>query len=133
MFSIGDRTWSCVSFRIWGIGPAIRRFFFPRKKKTIKQIACVASVSVRFRRKERGTTVKDRAKNGASKRAGRGWRGKEGNFPSPSPHFHCLALVSFLARPKPRIPFLGLFLLRNQTETLATQAINIVVTSREKK
>ena len=34
-----------------------------------------------------------------------------------------LALVSFLARPKPRIPFLGLSLLRNQTKTLATQAI----------
>ena len=33
-----------------------------------------------------------------------------------------LALVSFIARPKPRIPFLGLSLLRNQTETLATQA-----------
>ena len=44
-------------------------------------------------------------------------------FPSPSPHFHFLALVSFLARPKPRIPFLGLSLLRNQTETLATQTI----------
>ena len=63
-------------------------------------LACAASVSFRFRRKERGTRVKDRAKNG--------------------PHF--LALVSFLARPKPRIPFLGLSLLRNQTETLATQA-----------
>ena len=50
--------------------------------------------------------------------------------PFPSPHFHFLALVSFLARPKPRIPFLGLFLLRNQTETLVTQAIqkkNVVV------
>ena len=33
-----------------------------------------------------------------------------------------LALVSFLARPKPRIPFHGLSLLRNQTETLAMQA-----------
>ena len=33
-----------------------------------------------------------------------------------------MALVSFLARPNPRIPFLGLSLLRNQTETLATQA-----------
>ena len=33
-------------------------------------IACVASVSVRFRRKERGTRVKDREKSGASKRAG---------------------------------------------------------------
>ena len=32
------------------------------------------------------------------------------------------ALVSFLARPKPRISFLGLSLLRNSTETLATQA-----------
>ena len=31
-------------------------------------IACVANVSVRFRSKERGKRVKDRAKNGASKR-----------------------------------------------------------------
>ena len=37
------------------------------------------------------------------------------------------ALVSFLARPKPRIPFLGLSLLGNQTETLATQANNLQV------
>ena len=36
------------------------------------QVACVASVSVRFRSKERGTRVKDRVTNGASKRAGRG-------------------------------------------------------------
>ena len=42
--------------------------------------------------------------------------------PPPLPHFHFLALVSFLARPKPRIPFLGLSLFRKQTETLATQA-----------
>ena len=54
-------------------------------------VACVASVSVRFRSKERGTRVK-------------------------------MALVSFLLRPKPRIPFLGLSLLRNQTKTLSTQA-----------
>ena len=33
-------------------------------------------------------------------------------------------LVSFLARPKPRIPFHGLSLLRNQTETLAKQTID---------
>ena len=33
------------------------------------RLVCVASVSVRFRSKERGTRVKDRAKNGASKRA----------------------------------------------------------------
>ena len=42
---------------------------------TIRVIACVASVSVRFRSKERGTRVKDRAKNGVSKRAGRGFFG----------------------------------------------------------
>ena len=35
-------------------------------------LACVAIVSVRFRSKERGTRVKDRAENGASKRAGSG-------------------------------------------------------------
>ena len=63
-------------------------------------LACVASVSVRFRRKERGPKVKDLAKSGSSKRA----------------------LVSFLARSKPKVPFLGISLLRNQTETLATQA-----------
>ena len=43
-------------------------------------------------------------------------------FPSPSPLFHFLALVSFLAQSKPKIPFLALSLLRNLTETLATQA-----------
>ena len=57
-------------------------------------LAYVASVSVRFRSKERGTRVKDRAKNDASKRAGREWLS-----------FH------FPARSKPKIPFLGLFLL----------------------
>ena len=55
-------------------------------------------VSVRFRSKELGTRVKDRTKS-------------------------FLALVSFLARSKPKVPFLGLSLLRNQTETLATQAM----------
>ena len=34
-----------------------------------------------------------------------------------------VALVSFLARSKPKVPFLSISLLRNQTETLATQAI----------
>ena len=33
-----------------------------------------------------------------------------------------LPVVPFLARPKPKMPFLGLSLLRNQTQTLATQA-----------
>ena len=37
-------------------------------------VACVASVSVWFGNKERGTRVKDSSKNGASKRAGRGWK-----------------------------------------------------------
>ena len=94
-------------------------------------LACVASVSVRFRSKQRGMRVKDRAKNGVSERAGRGW-GREETFPSPSPHCHFSVLVSFLARPKPRIQFLCLSLLRNQTETLATQGncdLNIVIKS----
>ena len=78
---------------------------------------------MRFRSKERGTRIKDRAKNGVSERAERGREGNSVSFlPLPSSHFQCLALVSFLARPKPRIPFLGLSLLRNQTETLATKA-----------
>ena len=83
-----------------------------------KSLACVASVSVRFRSKERGT------KNCASKRAGEGKgvgkKGRKPPLPPPSPLFHFLALVSFFARPKPKIPFLGLSLLRNKTETLAT-------------
>ena len=53
------------------------------------QLACVASVSVRFRRKERGTRVKNRTEKGAAKTEN---------------------------------PVLGLSLIRNQTETLATQA-----------
>ena len=40
---------------------------------------------MRFRRKERGTRVKDREKSGASKRAGRGWGRKEGYLHSPPP------------------------------------------------
>ena len=35
------------------------------------RLTCVASVSVRFQSKERGTGVNDRAKSGASMRAGR--------------------------------------------------------------
>ena len=42
--------------------------------------------------------------------------------PPPPPLFHFLALVSFLARSKPKIPFLGLSLLQSLAETLATQA-----------
>ena len=72
------------------------------------KVACIASVSVPFRSKERGESNWP-ATNGVSKRGG-------------VPLFHFLALVSFLARSKPKIPFLGLSLLRNLTETLATQA-----------
>ena len=82
-----------------------------------REIACVASVSVRFRSKERGTRnarkmaqVKERGRGGEER--------KETSFTSPSPLRHFFALISFLAR-----PFLGFSLLRNQTETLATQAI----------
>ena len=82
------------------------------KSEAAQTVACVASVSVRFRRKERGTRVTDRAKNGASERAGR-------------------AVVSFLAWSKPKVPFLGFSLLRNQTETLATQATQTVMHSKQ--
>ena len=69
-------------------------------------IASIASVSVQFRSEERGTTVKEHAKNRTL--------------------FHFLALVSFPVRPKSKIPFLGLSFLRNQTEALATQASSSV-------
>ena len=49
------------------------RFSINGIQSDLYTIACVASVSVRFRSKERGTRVKVRAKNGPSKRAGRGW------------------------------------------------------------
>ena len=90
---------------------------FPQGYVGALRLACEASVSVLFR-------SKGRAKNGASKRGGGGEERKETfpSFPSPTPLFHFLPLVSFLARPKPRISFLGLSLLRNSTETLAAQA-----------
>ena len=78
-----------------------------RRLRASLGLACGASVSVRSTSKERGTRVKDRAKNGASKRAERGWK----SF-LPLPLLHFLALVPFLARSKPKIPFLGLSLLR---------------------
>ena len=75
--------------------------------KTIT-VACVANVSVRFRSKERGKRVKDRAKNGLSKRAGRGWGRKEGNFlPSPSPpplSFFGSCLISRAAKTENPVP-----------------------------
>ena len=103
------------------------RFWFPkipftsgRKAKTEKkspfsrkyQDRCGRDLnSLRSKRFRAVSKVKDRAKN----------------VPTPIPLFHFLALVSFLARLKPRIPFLGLSLLRDSTETLATQARTLKV------
>ena len=50
-------------------------------------VACLASVSVRFRSKEQGTIVKDSAKNGASSIAERGSGRKEGNACKQTPGF----------------------------------------------
>ena len=84
-------------------------------------VACIASVSVRFTSKERGTRVKDRAKSGARKRSGRRWGGKE-TFLPPSPPPSFIFWLSFhFSRGQNR----SLSLLRNQTETLATQASRI--------
>ena len=73
--------------------------------KTISGSACEARFSVRFGSKESKTARKP-----------------------PLPHpFHLLALVPLFARPKPKIPFLVIprsSLLRNHTETLATQGIS---------
>ena len=112
-------------------------------------IACVASVSVRFRSKERGTRAKHHAKIAqvtltipllakfhflALVSCGFGAKNEERESNTTRkiaqvtltiplfPQFHFLALVPFLVPPKPKIPFLGLSLLRNQTETLAMQA-----------
>ena len=69
----------------------------------VRTLACVESVSVWFRSKQGGTRIsKDRAKMA----------------------FHFLALVSFLSLSKPKMPFHGLSLLRNQTETFATQTMH---------
>ena len=65
-------------------------------------LACVASVSVRFRSKERGTRVKDRAKNSASKRAGRGWAIGLDPLPLPSPLFHFFWLSFHFSRGRNR-------------------------------
>ena len=86
-----------------------------------KYLSCVASVSVRFRSKERGARVTRPCEKCWSKRARRGW-GRVLRSPPPPPSFIFLALVPFFAWSKPKIPFLGLSLLRNQTETLSTQA-----------
>ena len=87
---------------------------WPYHQIVVFHLAYVESVSVRFRSKERETRVKDLAKNGARKRAGR------------------VAMVQFFARPKLKIPFLGLFLLRNQTQTLATSESYVSLPDRSR-
>ena len=81
----------------------------------------VAIVSVRFKSKERGTRVKDRAKNDTSKRAETGWGRKEGNVPLPLP-----PLSFFGSHFISRAAKTGLSLLRHQMETLAKQATAFV-------
>ena len=43
-----------------------------------------------------------------------------------------MVFASFLAWPKPKILFIGHYLLRNQTETLVTQARNVGINCLEK-
>ena len=64
------------------------------------QVACVASVSVRFRIKERGTRVKICAKNGVSKRVGRGWEERKETLADKPLDFenHPLGLSSLSSR-----------------------------------
>ena len=70
-------------------------------------VACVASVSERFQSTERGTRLRE---NGASKRAGRGWRRKvrkrcflSSPFPSPLSFFGSCS-ISRAAKTKNPIP-----------------------------
>ena len=88
----------------YGISALVSQTSFRRETSGgVAKLACVASVSVRFRSKERGTRVKDRAKNGASKRAGRGWGRKEGNFlhlPLPPLSFFRSNFISRVAVPR---------------------------------
>lgn len=75
---------------------------------------------------EQGMRVKDRTKNGTSKRAGMGWRIRKGNLPSPPPAllFHLLALVPFFTWQKQKIPVpRSFFAPKPNGEMLATQAI----------
>ena len=58
------------------------------KRSTRREpVARVVSVSVLFRNKKRGARVKDRAKNGASKRGGHFPRGQKPEDPVPRSFF----------------------------------------------
>ena len=95
--------------------------------------------SKRFRavsEQERGTRVKHRAKNGASKKEGE--RGKKKGRKLPFfrfPSFIFWLSFHFLRgqnRKSRFLSFLGLSLLRNCTETFATQANNVAFQSNKK-
>ena len=78
-----------------------------RVRHEVIELACVASVSVRFRNKERRTRVKDVAKNGASKRAGRGRGRKEVSFlplPLPPLSFFGIRFISRAAKAEDPVP-----------------------------
>ena len=66
----------------------------------VASLARVASISVWFRNKERGTRVKDRAKNGASKRARRGGEERKETLADKSRDFenHPLGLACLSSR-----------------------------------
>ena len=78
-------------------------------------------------RSERFRVVSEKRTRNERQRPREKWRkggggGENFSFLSlPHPLFHFLALVSFLAQPKPKIPLLGLSLLRKLPETHATQ------------
>ena len=75
-------------------------------------IALVASISVRFEARNEEQVSKTARKMGQVKQQGVG-----------GVHFSC--------GQNPKIPFLGLSLLRNQTETLATHSSVLIDTSGE--
>ena len=81
-------------------------------------IAWVASVSVRFRSKKRGTRVKDRAKNGASKKAEK--RGRFLPLPLPPLSFFAFRFTSRAAKTEDPLP--RSFFAPKPDRTLATQA-----------
>ena len=90
--TVGFTIFALISREIFfarDVKSGLLRFYKWRPFRNFK-VACVASLSVRFRRKERGTRVKlvkDREKSGASKRAGRGCGRKEGNACRQTPGF----------------------------------------------
>ena len=81
----------------------LQTFYGTLSNHDFYSLRSIATVSVRFRNKERGTRVKDRAKNCAIKRA---W-----------------VSIHFSRGQNRKSWFLGLSLRRNQTETFATQAM----------